>query len=342
MPIIEKSERLLTTAEFAKRAFIVFAIGGAFLAAWQIAPLLLIGFGGVILAVLVRSGARVIARYLPIPTRWASLLVIATLVALVALSWRLTGGELVEQFQELSKRLPGALDQARQWLESNQLTADIGSPGDFLDSGSLATSVLAAATMTAEVLFDIGIILLVALYLCINPGLYVRGSVRLIPAHLRHEVRSALDTAEQALHSWLLGQLIAMAAVGALTGLGLWALDIPLAFILALVAAILEFVPIIGPFIAAVPAVLIGFTQSPTDALYVAILYFGVQQLEGAIIMPMAQRWAVHLPPLLGLLSIAVFGVLFGIRGMLFATPLTVIAMVLVNRFYVEPIADIR
>lgn len=131
-----------------------------------------------------------------------------------------------------------------------------------------------------------------------------------------------------------------MLAVGTMTTVGLWLLGMPLATLLGLIAGILAFVPFFGPIISGILAVLLAFTEGPQDALYVAILFLVIQQVEGNILMPLLQRWAVKLPPILGLLSVVVFGILFGVAGVLLATPLMVVSMVLVRKLYVEDVLE--
>lgn len=131
-----------------------------------------------------------------------------------------------------------------------------------------------------------------------------------------------------------------MLAVGLLTGLGLWLLGVPLALGLALVMGLAEFVPLFGPIMAAVPGILMAFTEGPTLALYALLLYVAIQQVEGNLITPLIQRWAVALPPALGLLSIVAFGLLFCTLGIFFATPITVVILVLVKHLYVHDVLE--
>jgi predicted PurR-regulated permease PerM len=141
-----------------------------------------------------------------------------------------------------------------------------------------------------------------------------------------------------ALKRWLLGQAVAMLAIGVMTGIGLWALGIPMALGLAILAGLLEFVPYIGPFLAAVPAVLIAFAQNPLDALYVLVLYWGVQQFENWTLIPLIEKWSVGLPPVLAILSLVIFGLLFGIPGVIVAAPLMIVVMIMIRKLYIEGI----
>jgi predicted PurR-regulated permease PerM len=101
-------------------------------------------------------------------------------------------------------------------------------------------------------------------------------------------------------------------------------------------AGLLEFIPVVGPFIALVPVVLVAFTEGPQIALYALIVFLAVQQIEGNVIMPLAQRWAVELPPALGLISLVAFGLLFGILGIFFGSPLAVVVMCIVQALYIK------
>ena len=140
---------------------------------------------------------------------------------------------------------------------------------------------------------------------------------------------------ERALRLWLKGQAIAMVVVGLLTGIGLWALGMPSAFALGLLAGVLEFIPFAGPIIAAVPAILLALAVSPELALWVMLLYFAVQQFEGNLLTPLVQQYAVDLPGVVLLFSLIGFGTLFGTLGVILAAPLAVVTMVLVKRLYV-------
>ena len=140
---------------------------------------------------------------------------------------------------------------------------------------------------------------------------------------------------ERALRLWLKGQLIAMVAVGLLVGLGLWALGMPSALALGLLAGMLEFIPFAGPLIAAIPAILLALAVGPDMALWVLLLYFAVQQFEGYVLTPLVQQYAVDLPGVVLLFSLLAFGTLFGTLGLILAAPLTVVSYVLVKRLYV-------
>jgi predicted PurR-regulated permease PerM len=130
--------------------------------------------------------------------------------------------------------------------------------------------------------------------------------------------------------------------VGAAVALGLTLLGMPMPLALGLIAGLLEFVPFFGPIISGTLAVLVAFGQGPAQALYVALLFLVIQQIEGNVLVPLVQRWAVKLAPALTVAGVLVFGTLFGIAGVVFATPLLVVCTVLVRELYVERVLEGR
>jgi predicted PurR-regulated permease PerM len=180
------------------------------------------------------------------------------------------------------------------------------------------------------------IILFVGLYLALDPERYVRGFLLLIsPAH-RSQTRDILSKMAATMRQWLVGRILLMLLDAFLTGIGLWLLGVPLALTLGLIVGLLSFIPNLGPIVASIPAILIGLLQSPTQALYVAILYLAVQTLDGYVFTPIVQRHTVKLPPALTITSQLIMGVLLGGWGVLFATPLLATAIVLINQVYVR------
>lgn len=318
---------------FARRTLVVLALAVALLLAWRIADILLLVAGAIVLAVVLRGGGRVLARVVPVPVRWAVLLAVLLMLAGLVVLGVVLGDQVAGEVTALRERLPQALAQGRAWLEGSGIGRGVlGLLEELPRDGVSAGTAMSTASGTLDALARIALVALLTLYLAFDPDTYMRGLLRLLPAGRRDGTRDALHAAGAALRGWLLGQGVSMLAVGVLIGAGLWLLGIPMALTLALLAALLEFVPVLGPLVAAIPAILIAFAQSPVDALWVAALFFVVQQLEGYVIFPLAQRWAVRLPPALGLVAIVVFGTLFGLPGLLFATPLTVVLIALVRR----------
>jgi predicted PurR-regulated permease PerM len=182
------------------------------------------------------------------------------------------------------------------------------------------------------------IVLFGGLYLTIEPSLYARGVARLVPPRNRERVAEALLASGRALRRWMAGTAVNMVIVGALTTVGLLALGIPAALALGLIAGLLEFVPIFGPVIAAVPALAVALIISPVHALWVLLLFLAIQQLESNVITPLVMKGAVRLPPALTMMFQVLMAVLFGFLGLLLAVPLLAATVVLTRRLYVEPL----
>lgn len=153
----------------------------------------------------------------------------------------------------------------------------------------------------ARVTTDALYVFFAALFLALAPKQHRHGLVKLVPKGWRPRARAVLRATGAALRGWLLGRFVAMVSVGVMVTLGLWALEIPAALLLGLLAFVLDFIPYLGPFLAAVPALLLAFTDSPMAVLWVAGLYLVVQHIESYVVTPVVQERAVELPPILTL-----------------------------------------
>jgi len=304
---------------------------------WVTTEAIVIAFGGIVLATVLLSLSMPLTRLTGLAPRWSLLVVVLGLTAIFGLFTWLFGSEVAHQFAELKIRLPSAVGKLRDWLNVSPVgrivIESLNQSGANKEAFTQASAMLAA---TFGAVGNLLLILFLGLYFAIDPTLYRDGLLRLIPVPRRPQVKRALNDSGEALRKWLLAQVIAMIAVGVLTGTALGILGVPLALSLGVLAALFEFVPVIGPIVSAVPGILLAFTKGPEAAIYVALAYIAVQQIESNVITPLVQRWAVKLPPVLGLLAIVFCGLLFGALGVIFAMPIAVVVMVLVKDLYVE------
>ena len=180
------------------------------------------------------------------------------------------------------------------------------------------------------------LVVLLALYLAVQPEAYLRGLRHLFAPPLDASMRDTLEELGHTLRGWLMGQAFAMFVAGTLTWIGLMLIGVPLAGLLATIVALLNFIPVIGPMIGAVPAVLLAMTQAPILALWVIGLVVLVQTVEGNFLTPMVQSRTADLPPALLLVMQVLTGALFGLLGVALAAPLSAMALVLVRRGYTE------
>jgi predicted PurR-regulated permease PerM len=329
-------------AAYTYRVLIAVAVIALAILTWQLAEVLMLIFGGVVLAAVLRALSDPLEAHTPLSGRAAlALVVLVLLVALVAAFW-LVGEQLVSQLSELTELLPGGVNDVRDWLSGFPLghwLVELSQRGMSMAQGSFS-GIARFASSTFGMVANVVLILFLGLYLASDPGLYRRGLLKLLPRSGRERTALALEASGVGLKRWLLGQLLAMVSVGLITGLTLWAMGMPLALSLGLIAGLLEFIPFFGPILSAVPGVLVSFTQGGWMPLYVVLAYLAIQQIEGNVLMPIIQKWAVALPPALGLLGVVIFGLLFGIMGVLFATPLMVVVMVSVQKLYVDTALD--
>jgi predicted PurR-regulated permease PerM len=326
-----------TTTRSTRITLIALALLAVAALVWVVADVWVIAFGGIVFATVIRALVVPLSRV----TGWSQRvsLVVAILVLLggfAVLCW-LFGRQAAHQFAEMRQQLPDAAEKFQAWLAQSRLgRVAVDGLKAASQEGSPLANAGAALGMTVGGIGNLLLIVFVGIYLAADPGLYRDGALRLLPPSRRPQVGQALDRSGKALHQWLIAQLIVMVAVGVMTGGGLALLGVPLSLSLGLLAGLLEFVPVIGPIVSAVPGLLLAFTQGPQTAVYALILYVAVQQIESYVLTPLIQRWAVELPPVVALLSIVAGGLLFGVLGVIFATPMAVVVMTLVKHLYVE------
>lgn len=327
---------------FVRRVLIVLGLAALVFLAWQLRVLLLMLFGAVVVATIFRAVADGIAHYAKVPklaaTALSILIILGGLIALGALF----GAHVAQQVQTLRETLPLAWKDVEQRVgdiglsqQLDRLVATITAPGGSGLSG-FGRTLLSIGSGVADLL----VVIFAGIYLATQPHFYRVGVIKLIPHARRKVAAEAMLESERALRMWLKGQALAMVVVGLLTGIGLWALGVPSALVLGLMAGLLEFIPFVGPLIAAVPAVLLALAVSPELGLWVVLLYVVVQQFEGNILTPLVQQYAVDLPGAVLLFSLIGFGTLFGTLGVILAAPLAVVTMVMVKRLYVIETLD--
>jgi predicted PurR-regulated permease PerM len=184
------------------------------------------------------------------------------------------------------------------------------------------------------------IVLFLAIYIGAEPDLYYNGLLHLIPHDSRARVGEVLSEIATVLRKWFVTQLIAMAVIGTVSTVALLLLGVKAAFALGIIAGILEFVPTVGPILSALPAIAMGFLDSPQTAAYVALAYWGIQLLENHILIPLLMKGGMDLPPALTVISQALLALVFGFLGLMVAVPMLATVMVIVQMLYVQRTAE--
>ncbi|MDQ3624209.1 MAG: AI-2E family transporter [Verrucomicrobiota bacterium] len=312
------------------------------LVCWYAIEVLLFIFIATLLATGLRGLSCAVSRRLGLGVGWSLALVTLLIIGAFVAGTIALAPELGRQGAALIEALPKGLQSLQTWVESTpwgrEITARLGSTdwaavGQRIVSG--ATGVLSS---TVSAIAGLLIIVILTLYLAADPDTYLNGVLRLARRERRPRLREVSAQLGQTLRDWLQGQLIAMLLTGVLTTLGLWLLGIPLPLALGVIVALFGFIPNIGPIIGVVPAALLALTKSPMSALWVLVLYFVIQTVEGNLITPMIQQRAVRLPPALTLGAQIFLGSLLGILGVFVATPLAAVVLVLVGELYVKDV----
>jgi predicted PurR-regulated permease PerM len=341
LPAAESSQR-----SFLHRVVLVNAITALFLlslaALWFAADALLLIFACMLFAILLCALTRIVHHRLHLPSRRAALaLVLALLAALLGIGGWLMAPQLSEQASHLAQVVPTSLEQVRTELARyprlRVLLHELPSTKEI--GRQMASMVPNAGLFFSGVLGAVGnalIILAVGIYFAIRPKLYLDGIVTLVPPSRRARARAVLDEIGTTLSKWLVGKACSMVAAGVLTAVGLSLLGVPLALLLGIIAGLLDFIPYVGPLMAGVPALLIAFSDSPTQALYVLLLFGGIQVVQGYMLEPLIDQRTVALPPALTIAMQVTFGALFGMAGIALATPMTAVLVVLVVMLYVQ------
>jgi predicted PurR-regulated permease PerM len=313
---------------------------------WSSVSILLLGFGSVLFAVLLRAIAHNLQKVLPqLSDRWgvalATVLLIGSLTGFIIYA----APHISEQFTTLTEKLPPIIDQ----IENNLNQTGVGrfvlsyiptDPSPQL-SNTFGRLTGLVGGMFAFITYSL-VILAGGLFLALNPGLYVRGFVSLFPIPKRQRAYHVIGKVAEKLEGWLLGQFIAMLTVGVLTWIGLEIIGVPLALVLGVIIFIFDFVPFIGPLVGAVPGLLVAFSYDPDSVLWVALVYIIVQQIESLLVVPLVQQQTISLPPTLLMLGALLGGAIFGLPGTVIAIPALVVLLTLIQEVYIKDILGDR
>lgn len=340
---------------FLRRVLIVAAVVALALLLWAVRDALLLLFGAVVVAVLLLAAARPFRERLGLPHGAALAAGGASVLAVLALATWLVGSEVRAQITELVQKLPDAAQSLERRLgvelpdlskkEGQEQAVQAvtraagdsgGAPAGLSELGSAVSGIAAFGAVVLDALSALLLAVVGALYLAIDPAGHRRGVVALLPHSQQRRAEEFLEASGNALNGWLLATLASMAAVGTLVGLGAWALGLPAVLALALFAALTEIVPVIGPIIGAVPALLLAVGLGGSTFLWTALLFIAVQQVESNLLQPLLQKRMADVPPVLLLLSVVAVGTVLGIGGLILAAPITVVAFVAVQKLYVR------
>jgi predicted PurR-regulated permease PerM len=305
--------------ETLRRATIWLGLAVVLFLLWRLKSALLLVFGAYLFSLLLRLLASRLCRIGRLPRMAALTLAIVIVFGLALGTAWLFGASLIDQFHDVMLRAREGFKQLEAFLRHSGI--DISSLEQSIASLSAARTMLNILLAGAEVSV---VLIVLAIYLAAEPEFYHRGIAFLFPKSIREKAVEAMDGMGTWLELWMLGQLCLMAIVGLGSYLALMLLGIRNPGALGFIAGLTEAVPYLGPFLGAVPALLVALTQGVIPALWTAGAYLVLHILEGYLVGPMLQRRFARIPPALILSGIFASQLIFGFGGMVLAAPLTV------------------
>jgi predicted PurR-regulated permease PerM len=356
-------------------AIVVLLVGAGGFIIFRAHNLIFVAYIGVLLGLAVSAGATRLRRFGIGQGLGAALIVAASVAVLVGFgAW--TGPTVRTQYKELKERLPEAFVKLDKWLGQRQggfvgtLLSESDSvaiapvqqhepdtiallatnPTDSLvhlkalkerllsKSSGASGFLFPVIHSTIEVAAGIVIIFFLAIYIGADPQLYRKGLISLIPHSSRKRGEQVVDAITLALRRWLVTQLIAMIVMGVVATAILTALNVRAALPLGILSGLLQFVPMAGPIISAIPAIAMGFVDSPEKAAAVLVAFYVIHFLESHLLIPLLMKEGVNLPPVLTVLTQAGMALAFGVMGLFVAVPMLVLGMILVKMLYVEDV----
>jgi len=271
-----------------------------------------------------------------IPRVFSVLIVYLFVINVIAFAIGIIVPPLVTQTSDFISKLPQIISSINDFLIFNKIPIENLSEVIAKQSQQLAGNVISISTAIVSSVFLVLTLFVFTFYLLLEWKRFVRLLTSPFSGKQEKKILSIISKVETGLGHWVRGQLTLSVIVGVLTFIGLSVLGIPYALPLALIAGIFEIIPIIGPIVSSIPAILVALTVSPLLALAAAALFFIVQQLENHLIVPMVMSKVVGLQPPVVIISLLIGSKLAGIGGAFLAVPVIVVARIIVQEFLKE------
>ena len=295
-------------------------------------PLLII-FAGLVFAALLDGGVRLLGKVLPIARGWRLLIVVLLTIAFLAGTFYLTGVQVADQFSQLRSTLETQANRLAGWLSAQGLmpgASDVsGIARQALSSVGRITSWVGTAFGALTTMF---MIVVIGLFVAIDPRTYLHGLEWLVPRRNRAEFALVVERMGKTLRRLLAGRLLGMVAEGILTGIALSIGGVPMAMILGILTGLLAFIPNIGAFISGALMIAVGFSAGTHVGFWAIGTYVIVQGFDGYVLLPIVAKKTVDLPPALTLGAQIMASALFGILGLALADPMTAMVKTALER----------
>ncbi|MCW3109660.1 MAG: family transporter [Segetibacter sp.] len=294
---------------------------------------------GALIALFFHGFAELIQRKLHLQHKASLLISIISTFVIIALLFWFMGAKIQEQVTELAKTLPATISNAKRQLSTTALGQKIvekTTSEDVYNKGYAFVGKFFNSTF--GVFTDIYIVLFLGLFFTIAPKTYINGFLALMPKQAKQRAKYTIERIGFTLTKWLKGQIFAMIIAAILKGIALTILDIPMAIALALIAGILNFIPNFGSLISMFPAILIALTIGINKAIIVTLVYLVIQIFEGNVIAPSIQQKLINMPAAIVIIAQLFIGLFAGVWGLILATPIVAIVMVVIQETYVKKI----
>lgn len=237
----------------------------------------------------------------------------------------------ITQLRQLADQLPNYFSYFQNWVNSlrefgvqnhliNDSQAGLNTISDFLNK--FTTNIFDTTKGFISGFTALLTVFILTLYLLLDENGIKNFFVALLPIKQKHQLVNIANKIGAGLGAWLRGQIVLMILVGIITYIGLLIIGVPYALTLALLAGVLEIIPIIGPILSAIPAILIALSISPTLGLVVTIFFILIQELENKLLVPKVMQRTVGLHPVTIIIVLLIGAKLMGILGILLAIPI--------------------
>jgi predicted PurR-regulated permease PerM len=328
-------------------ATIFLSVGVFLLFIWISRSIFIAAFLGILFAVSIMPAVEWLHRY-RVPRGLGAAAIVALVFALLAGIAVLLAPVLQQQGVELQQKLPEAIDRIDRELLRRHILPNAADAATQQHSplrgilrqqaGAVIPYLFPVFSTTIASMTGLILVVFLTIFFAADPETYTEGILHLLPHAHRERGGEVLATMGRSLRAWLVARSIAMVTIGAIVTAVMAILGVRASVALGVIAGLLEFVPVFGPIIGAIPAIALGFVDSPQKALAVLIAFVIIQQLEGNVLIPLLLQRAVEVPPALSLIGIASLGIVLGVLGVVIAEPLVAVALVAVKMLYVEPV----
>ncbi|MCL6250671.1 AI-2E family transporter [Altererythrobacter sp. KTW20L] len=316
-----------------KRAAVWIAMVGLAILTVYISQSLLVIFGALVFAAMIDGGARLLGRVLPIGRMWRVAIVLLASVAFLYWLVMFAGSQISREAAQFPAIIEAQATQFAAWLDSQGFQIDISNV-----QGLIGQAMSGFGTVTRALggilggLTTVVLILIIGIYVAMEPRLYERGVAWMMPAHKRSDFHILVSRMAFTMRRLMFGRLVGMVFEGILTYIMLAAYGVPMAALLSILTGLLAFIPNIGAFVSGILMVLVGFSGGVDMGLYTIFVYFVVQTFDGYVVIPLIARKTVDLAPALVLAMQLIMGILFGILGLFLADPLLAMIKVALER----------